>query len=1060
MKKKIYVLLLGLLTISSYLMAQQRAINGRISDAGTGDPIPAVTIKVSESGVATTSDQNGNFSIQAATGNTLLFTAVGYEDHRATVGQGNVLNVVLTSSNQELDEVIVVAYGTANRRTFTGSAATVSAKEIKDASSLSFEGALLGKLPGVQITTTSGQAGSSPSIRVRGIGSMNASNAPLYVIDGVPTVSGGVGQLGDYIYTSNNVMNNINPSDIESISVLKDAAAASLYGSRAANGVVIIQTKQGALGKPRISFRTSYGITPDWAYDNYEVANTQDNINMMYQVYHDYRTSAGWTEERASADAITRLNNRFRVHGYSFSVPTTGLYENVAISGLTDGVENRDGKFFNWEDVLFRTGTYQTHDLSISGGNENSKYYTSFAYTKEKNRVVINAFDRITGRVNLTQKVASFLESNTNISISHNEREGFNDTRNLGANYFMQSRNLLWGIYWPTDYKTGLPFTSRFGSLTYNPTYYQNEWDNSSMTTRLQASQSLNARLFEGMQLKSIFSYEQNNVRERIYYSPNHYNASTNGGSITEINTLYKKLVSSTTANYNVNFGSAHNLDLLAGFEAEKNDTDYVLASGTNLPSTSVPYVVTAGERNSNSYAWGNTMMSIFSRAEYSYNRRYNLSASYRTDGSSRLSPEVRWGDFWSVGASWAISEEDFLKGNSLINNLRLKASHGINGTLPGSNYGWRNLVGFGSRYMETAGGSISTLGNENLTWETNYNTNLGLDFGLLNNRLYGTFEVFNRDTRDVLQSVPISRVTGFSSILRNIGKINNKGLEVSLGYDIIRNTDWKWSVNANLSAIKTKVVELYKEEGETTGQPIIWSDPTGGDGRATYIYQEGGSMLAFYGKEWAGVEKETGDNLWYVNDPENPDGDFLYNGKGATKNHTKAKQIVLGSANPKAFGGFNTEVEYRGISLGLNFIYKIGGKLYDGAFKDPADDGYYWERTRSQYYFDNRWTESNPNAILPRLSGQDWTDPMQISSRQLHDASFLRLKNINLAYTLPQSLLSTVKVSNARVYFNGTNLLTFAKYKIADPEVNNYGTRGWETPFGKTYTFGLEFTF
>ncbi len=1064
MKKTLLLLLMGLFCFSTHSIAQTRAINGKVTDSSTGDPVAGVTITVKESGTMTTTNNAGNYSIQAATGNTLIFTAVGFEQGQLTVAQGNVLNAFLTPSNQEIDEVIVVAYGTADRRTFTGSASTVTASDIQDATSISFESAMLGKVPGVQITTTSGQAGSTPAIRVRGIGSMNASNSPLYVIDGVPTVSGSVGQMGDYLYTSNNVMNTLNPSDIASITILKDAAASSLYGSRAANGVIIIETKKGRIGKPTINLRSSIGFTPEWATDNYEAAGIQEQIDMMYQVYHDYRTAAGWDEARASADAITRLNNRFAVHGYYFEANSgPGLYESVTIRGRTDGVENRDGQYYNWEDRLFRTGMYQTNDLSVNGGTENTRYYSSLAYTQEKNRVVINSYDRLSGRVNLAQKIGDFVEFTTNVSISHNKQEGYNDTRNLGGNYYLQSRNLLWPLYWPTDYKTGEPFTLRYGSYAYNPEYYENEWDSYSNIVRFTANETLDVRLMKGLNLKSIFSYEQNNARDHIYYSANHYNASTVNGSVSEMMTSYSKLVSSTTMNYKANFG-VHGIDLLAGFEAERNHTDFMRATGTNLPSSALPTVVTAGERDANAYYWGNAMMSVLSRAEYSYDNRINLSASYRTDGSSRLSPAVRWGNFWSTGASWSLSEEAFLRDVEFINNLRVKASYGVNGTLPSADFGWRNLTSYGSRYMDDAGGALSTLGNENVTWETSYSSNFGLDFSVMDNRLYGTVEYFNRDTRDVLQNVQISRVTGFGSILRNIGNINNRGLEVSLGYDILRSDDWRWSVNANASFVKSTVKKLYRQDDAEESGDILWSDPTGGDARAGYIYREGESMLSFYGYEWAGVNPENGDNVWYVNHPENPNdpdtGDFMFNGRPATNLHTRAHRIILGSALPDAYGGINTDVEYKGLTLGLNFIYKIGGYLYDGAYKDVADDGYYWERIRAQHYYDNRWTVDNPSAPLPRLSGLDLTAAMQNSNRQMHDASFLRLKNINLAYSLPTNVVSRVGVSNARLYFNGTNLLTFSKYKIADPEVNHYGTRGWETPLGKIYTFGVEFSF
>src|SRR5690606_13880173 len=317
------------------------------------------------------------------------------------------------------------------------------------------------------------------------------------------------------------------------------------------------------------------------------------------------------------------------------------------------------------------------------------------------------------------------------------------------------------------------------------------------------------------------------------------------------------------------------------------------------------------------------------------------------------------------------------------------------------------------------------------------------------------------RNSKDLLQDVPISMVTGFGSTLRNIGEINNRGWEFALGADIVRNADWRWNVGLNATTLKSKVVKLYKQPGADKGQDIIWNDPTGGDARAQFIYREGESTLAFYGYEWAGVDPENGRNVWYVNDANNPTaGDFVFNGRGATYSYSKANRIIIGSGIPDLFGGITSYLEWKELSLNLNFIYKLGGKLYDGAYKDVADDGYYWERIRSEIYYKNMWTHDNKSGTMPMLSGSDLTDPMQYSTRQLHDATFLRLKNLTLAYRLPKQWINKISANNLRVFFNATNLLTFSKYKIADPEVNNYATRGWETPFTKTYTFGLEVSF
>lgn len=1033
-------------------------ISGKVTSAADGTSVmTSVVVKGTTRGIST--DIDGNYVFSNVPSNAVLvFTALGFVKREVPVNGKTVLNVVLQESTQELDAVMVVAYGTAKKGTYTGSASSINQDDIKEVPGTSFDQALSGRLPGVQINRQSGQAGSTPSIRIRGIGSMNASNEPLYVIDGVPAVSGNVGQLSDYTSATNNIMNSINPSDIESITVLKDAAASSLYGSRAANGVVLITTKRGKQGRPVVNLKSSIGLTPEWATDNYEVAGVQEQTNMLYRVFHDLNTSAGRTDEFANTNALTRLNQRFNRHGYYFETAGTGLSENVVIKGMTDGLVNREGTYYNWEDALFRTAIFQTNDLSVSGGDLNTTYYSSLSYTKDQSRIKINDFDRITGRINLAQKVGKYVEFISNVNIARSEQTGFNDTRNLGSNYFLQSRNLMFPFYWPTDYKTGNPYIARYGSFAYNPEYYDNEWENSSITRRITANETLNIKILPQLTFRSVFSYDNSQVSDHIYYSPNHFNGSASNGTVSEMTTNINKLVSSSTLNFTKEF-DLHGISLLAGFEAEKNKTDFQRASGTDLPSSALHTVATSGAQTASAYSWGNSILSVLSRAEYNYAQRYYASASYRRDGSSRLGPETRWGDFWSIAGSWRISQEEFMKNFETISNLRIRASYGTNGTLPVSDYGWRSLTSYNSKYMGQAGGGISTIADPALTWETNYSTNLALEFGLFGNRLSGTIEYFNRDSKDLLQDVPISLVTGFSSTLKNVGEMNNRGMELELGGDIIRKEDLRWSASVNAAFIRSKVTKLYRNnEGEA--QNIIWTDPTGGDSRAQFIYQEGQPTLSFYGYEWGGVDTKNGKNIWYVN-AENPqDGEFQHNGRGATYDFTDANFVILGDGTPDVYGGINTDVEYKGISLALNFNYKIGGKLYDGAYKDMADDGYYWERTRSQHYYDNMWTPENPNGTLPKLDGNDLTDPQQYSSRQMHDASFLRLKNITLAYNLPKSFLNKIGVSNARVYANGMNLLTFSKYKIADPEVNQYATRGWETPFGKTYTFGVDFSF
>lgn len=1058
MNKKSILFLLGCLLFALVTYAQ-KTVRGKVTDQATGQGIPGVSVLVKGTNIGVTTQTDGTFTINVPANNsTLVISYVGFVTQERTVGNSSDINITLSASAQELEGVMIVAYGTAKKATFTGSASVVNTDQIKEMPNTSFQNSLVGRVAGVQVTAASGQAGATPSIRIRGTGSINASNEPLYVIDGVPVISGGAGQMSDYTLATNNVMNTINPADIESITILKDAAAASLYGSRAANGVVLINTKRGKNGKPKIEFRTSLGLTPTWATDNYETASVQEQVEMLYRIFHDVRTSAGQSEAAGNTNALTQLNNRFNRHGYRFTTDGIGLNAKVNILGMTDGLVNREGTYYDWEDALFRTAKYQTNDLSVSGGDDNTKYYSSFSYTKDQSRIKVNNFDRYAGRINLSQKIGKIVEIGSNVSFTRSAQSGYNDTRNTGSNSYMQTRNLLWPLYWPTDYKTGQPFTARFGSLAQNNIYYDELWDNETITKRIIANQYLQATVLPELILKTVFSYDNSQVSDHIYYNALHYNGQTNNGSVNEMTTNYNKWVSSSTANFNKKFGN-HGLGLLVGFEAEKNVTDYQRATGVDLGNSELQSVSTAGTVSSTAYDWGNSIVSGLSRLEYNFKEKYLLSGSYRRDGSSKLGPDNRWSNFWSVSGSWILSSEDFIKQLTFLDNLRIRASYGTNGTLPNNNFEWRELTSYTNKYLGQPAGLYASLYNPTLTWESSKSTNVALEFGLFK-RFTGTVEYFNRNTESLLLDVPISMTTGFSGNLRNIGEVNNRGLELDLNVNILNKGNLKWNFGVNATFLQSKVKTLYRPNGSAVGNDIIWNDPTGGDARAQFLYTEGQSMLSFYGFEWAGVHPNNGKNVWYVNGTTPTTGDFLFNGRGATYNYNLANRIIIGDGTPDVLGGFNTDVSYKGLSLGLVFNYKIGGQLYDGAYKDVADDGYYWERIRSQSYYDNMWTPSNPSGTLPKLDGNDLTDPMQYSTRQLHDASFLRLKNVLLAYRLPNKLTSKLGASGARVYFNGTNLLTFSKYKEADPEVGNYSTRGWETPFGKTYTFGLEFSF
>ena len=1024
MKKTFLLVLLSMLCIVGFAQVK---VTGKVTSAEDGTPIPFASIVIKGTMTGVTANEIGEYTLdKVAKDAVLIFSSIGFSDLEVSVNGKAVIDAALKPDSEALDEVMIVAYGTVKKSTYTGAASLVKNEAIKDIPALSFENALTGKVSGLQINSTSGQAGSYGQVRVRGTGSINASNEPLYVVDGVPVLEGDVTQLS---CVSNNVMSTINPSDIESITVLKDAAASALYGSRAANGVIMINTKRGKMGKPVISFKANLGITPSWATDNYEPASYQEQKELMYEMRYNQYINSGATAAQAAIDAQKIVDN------------TLTQYEDPR------------GEF-NWEKALFRTAMYQNYDISVSGATETTNYYTSAAYTKEEGRSINNDFTRISGRANLTQKIGKLFESVTNIALTRSKKSGFNDTDNGTLNYFQMSRNRLYACYWPYD-ENGKLKKIRWNNTPYNILWYDDYWDNSSTTLKISAIETLKINIIpEILTAKTTFSYDNYEILDYAWYGPTHFYRSSKGGQIDNYSMNKSKVVSSSIINYNQSFGD-HSISVLVGFEAEKNKSKYQRATGNNFPNDVIRTVYAAGSTEATAYDYGNSMVSVLSKLEYNYGGKYFVSGSFRRDGSSQLSPETRWGNFWSVAGSWRISNENFMKDVKWVNNLRLRASYGVNGTLPSGNYEWIPTFGYNQKYIGSSGGVITGNANEDLTWESSYTYNVGIETSLFNGRLNANVEFFNRDSKDLLLPVQTSRVTGFTSILANVGQIRNRGWEIEVNGDIIQNKDFSWNMGLTASFIKGKVIKL------NDGADIIWYDPTGGDDRAKYVYREGESTYAFYGNEWAGVDKATGKAMWYINPKEGEtytaDGEI--EGRPITYSRNRSNEVIIGSAEPKVYGGINTGFSWKQLSLNLGFTYSIGGQTYDSNEVYCADDGLYKVYMQTKYYYDNRWTPEHTDARYP-IRVYDAITAKGYQSRKLHSGDYLRLKNATLSYNLPKNLISKVNLSNVRVFATGTNMFTWAAFGLYDPEVNIYGTKGWEMPAVKTYTFGVELTF
>lgn len=1013
--KKTFLVVLSLLLVNMALA--QIKVTGKVTSSDDGSPIPFATVQVKGvKGVGATTDADGKYVFEKVSKDAILvFSYIGYTTIEVPVNNRSVVDVIIKPDALNLEEVMVVAYGTAKKSTFTGSASTVKADAIKDVPTASFENALIGNIPGLQMTPGSGQAGSTVNIRIRGTGSMSASNEPLYVIDGVPVVSGDATQLA---YVSNNAMNSINPNDIESITVLKDAAASSLYGSRAANGVIMITTKSGKKGKMQMNFKLNYGITPTFAFNNNEKASPADQRMLRYETFYNLKIVEGKTPAEADAYAAGQLAS-------NLPVDPRGTYD--------------------WEKALFRAATFNSYEVSVNGGNDNTKYYSSINYTKEEGRSKQNDLNRWSGRINVNQKISDNVDLISNISFSSVTKKGFNDSYSNGANYFLMERNLLFNDWFPTALD-GSPVTTRYRSYGYNVLYFDQFREMISTINKTSLNETLNIKFNDNLTGKAVFSYDETRVDDHDWRSAEHYEGSSKSGYVTEYRTKIKKIISSNTLNYNRTFSEKHNLGLLLGVEAEMNKTDNAWIQGSNLPS-GMKTVGSAGKKDGSASFYESRVLSFISRAEYNYDNKYYLSGSYRKDGSSRFAPDTRWGDFWSVSGSWRIKGEKFMSDINWLSNLRLKASYGVNGTWPDDPYGYMSLFAYGQNYNTKPGGVVSTVADAELKWETNYTANFGIESSFLDNRLTFNVDYFNRKSTNLLQNVPISSVTGFTSIKTNVGEISNKGFEFEVRGDVIRDKEVRWTLGMNLSTIKSEVTSLYG------GNDIIWYDPTGNDSQAKFVYRVGNSPKSFYGKEWAGVDPENGNAMWYTNNTTTTPYK-QWNGRPVTTNSSLANDVITGCVDPDFFGGITSNLTWKGISLDLNFVYSVGGDAYNSMERYMNDDGYFSWRTMGVQALD-RWQKPGDLASNPRRIYD--TGFIAYQSRWQYVNNYLRLKTLTLAYNLPQNLLKKYKVSNVRVYFSGMNLWTMASQNNFDPEVSTYGVNSWEMPLGKTYTFGLE---
>lgn len=989
---KLFLTTLSMLAAMGVAFAQSGEVTGVVKDAGTGEPIPFASVRVKNTNVGASASADGSYSIKVSDKKTavLVFSFVGYKTTEVAVAGRSLVDASIDVDASTLDDVVVVAYGTAKKEAVTGSVSSVKGEGLAEAPVTSVDKMLAGKLAGVSITSTSGQPGSSSQIRIRGTSSINASNAPLWVVDGIPINSGDISLMTN----SSSGLSMINPNDIESITVLKDAAAAAAYGSRAANGVILVQTKNGKEGQATFDAYAKYGVSWLQSDSGFRMMNAKELLT--YQ-----------------RDAVYNA-------GLDPDDPTGTYYRPWSLL---------NGTLYDPLKEFTKMGQLQEYGISARGGNARAKYYSSFSYHKNEGVVYGVDYSKLQGRVNSSYKLRDNLETGVSLSLGYIKQ---NDVP-MQSLYYV---NPIWAgetlMPWePLKNEDGSWNVNLSHNSNANPRVTADNDEQSQQTYRLNGTVSLKWSPVKHLELETKDSGEFTFANSKRYWTEE----ANPGDGYTLQTYIYqtKQLTTSNTATYSNIFGGYHSFRAVVGQEAMKYTSDYEYAYAPDV-DPSMPYPNTSSQASTEVEVGitRETMLSFFAIADYNYDNRYFLQGTFREDGSSLFGTKNKWGAFWSASASWNISNEKFFKTVRPVSLLKLRLSYGVNGNNGISAYQQYGLYST-TAYNGTTGMLPSSLENDVLSWERNKTWNVGVDFGFFKNRLTGNVDVYSRKTVDMLLTKRIPQTTGFSSIFTNVGSMRNNGVEVQLSGELIRTKDILWTLGANIAFNRTKILNLGDDEylGSYTRQVV------------------GKSMYTYYLYDYYGVDPSTGTPLWVTEDG------------SLTTSYSKARQYYAGSPEPKATGGFNTEFAWKGLSFSAFFEFRAGGKVW------LCNENRYLQSDGSLMTMNqmakasNYWKKPGDNGVNPKpVAGRADNSNTFYSDRWLEDASYVRLKDVTLAYNLPQKWMNKIHMKGVKVYVSGLNLYCFNDVYFWDPEQGVTGNTAGQYPLTKSVVGGIEVSF
>ena len=1049
MKKFKLSLAAGLLMLCACLSAQNVQVSGTVTDP-EGEPIPGAGVLVEGTTTGAATDLNGHFTLRAPASGTLVVSSLGFIEQRIPISGRTTINVVLEPDADMLDETIVVAFGKSTREAFTGSAKVLGDEKLALSQVANVTNALAGQVAGVQLTSTSGAPGSSASIIVRGISSINAGTAPLIVVDGMP-------YEGD--------MNNIAPSDIESMTVLKDAASNALYGARGANGVIMITTKRGKQGQALVSFDAKVGVNTRALQEYETISDPRAYYEQHYKALYNYYVASDGLGLSADEAYIRANENLFNAAagglGYQtytfpagqYAIGRNGMFNPAATEGYVLG--NFLLKSDDWAGEVYRNGIREEYTLTVSGAQDKISFFSSLSYLNNNGITDKSDHRRLSARLKADYQAKDWLKVGANMSYAKFE---FNSLGNNGADnstaniwaytsqiapiYPLYIRNADGSQYIDGNgisvldhgngnlNNGGIPGTSRPFITDANPILANLYNTNNSEGNALSAQGYIDIEILKGLTFTVNASATLDETRSNYVYNPYYGQFRSTGGTVEVGHSRSYAWNTQQLLNYTRDFGR-HTLSALLGHEYYNNRSYSVGGSKSKMFSQSNKELNGAVVDGMSAYSSKSMYNNegYFTRIQYDFDDRYFVSGSFRRDASSRFHPSHRWGNFWSLGGAWIISKENWFNA-SWIDELKFKASIGSQGNDNIGSYRYTDLF-----EIVPSDGEVSTLfstkGNPDITWETNTNFNTGFEFSLLRDRISGSIEYYNRMTTDMLFPTPVAPSQGYTSLYKNVGDMNNYGFEGDFNFGVIRKRNVQWNINLNFSFLKNTVVALADNVKDSKAYDANGNQYNGFTS-GNFFVAEGSSMYTWYTYDFAGVDPATGKSLWWKNVLDDA-GNIT--GRETTDDYSLATKYMTNTTTlAPVFGGFGTTLRAYGFDFSVNFTYQVGGKQYDSTYAR-----FMYSPTSSQtgynYHKDllDAWTPTNTSSSTPRFQyGDSYSSSM--STRFLTSASYLNLQNVNVGYTVPEKFTSKLKMSSFRVYLAVENLYYWSARKGFDP--------------------------